>query len=63
VEPGISMQGNNDFVRIVLVVAQIIMAWHDSNSNKRQYTRYRIKGIIIARVSITDLCLLKPNKD
>jgi hypothetical protein len=37
-------------MRIILVVALIITAWHNSNSDKRQHTRYRTKGIIIARV-------------
>jgi hypothetical protein len=48
-EPGISTQGDNDFIRTVLV-AQMITAWYDGDSDKRQHPRYRIKGITMARV-------------
>jgi hypothetical protein len=50
-EPGISTQGDDDFVRTVSATAQMTTAWHDGDSDKRQHTRYRTKGTTMARAT------------
>lgn len=52
----------------MVLVAQIIIAWHDSDNNKEVITKVQNKGIIIARIiagrgQYNLFILLKTNKN